>query len=391
MKRWAGFCFLIIGGITASGEVVVTAEGRYSANTPTAREIALADALREAVRIGAGVNIASQTKASDLNLEYDRVFEAAFGYVKDYKVISSGMGKDGFYHVTVSAHVDRGNPDKNDIVALKQLVALHHSPRIIFDIKDDISFVPKNSGFANEWFIDEAKNFQLNVVSLENLDVFRSNAPFNGVSKSDRAPEIKADYLVKGMVKGKYEITDIGSSSAFALNADLQVIVPQTGEVIATTLINPSESIKTDIASPQIAARNAVFCMFRSKKGNNDSEGDAIFRKLLLRWSSELDLGHVVRVEFIKIEASEMKHVEEKLKNEPHISGVWGREFNDKSNSYIDLETRLDCSELSKAITEASDGAFGIKHADENYLIFVKGGSGSYNKNLWSWLKKLWG
>jgi len=82
-------------GVTTIQASPVTAEGRTAGDSTSAREQALTDALREAVRLGAGVNIASQSQASNFALDYDRVFAAAFGYVKSYKVIESGMGKDG--------------------------------------------------------------------------------------------------------------------------------------------------------------------------------------------------------------------------------------------------------------------------------------------------------
>ncbi len=71
-------------GFSSTYATPVTAEGRTAGDTTTAREQALTDALRDAVRKGAGVNIASQSQASNFTLDYDRVFAAAFGYVKSY-------------------------------------------------------------------------------------------------------------------------------------------------------------------------------------------------------------------------------------------------------------------------------------------------------------------
>ena len=133
-------------GFSSIHAAPVTAEGRTAGDSTAAREQALTDALREAVRVGAGVNIASQSQASNFALDYDRVFAAAFGYVKSYKVIDSGMGKDGIYHVKVEAEVAPGDPNMNNTMALKQLVALKGSPRIALDIQENITGVPPNSG-----------------------------------------------------------------------------------------------------------------------------------------------------------------------------------------------------------------------------------------------------
>ncbi len=81
----------------------VEAEGRATCDMKTAREQALADALREAVRVGTGVDVLSTTGVSDFTLDYDRILSSAFGHVKSYKVISSGLGKDQIYTVKVKA------------------------------------------------------------------------------------------------------------------------------------------------------------------------------------------------------------------------------------------------------------------------------------------------
>jgi len=388
----SGVLFPLFSGACAfGGDIEVSADGRYAGNSPSAREVALADALREAVRIGAGVNVASQSKASDLSLDYDRVFEAAFGYVRDYRITSSGLGRDGIYHVTVSAHVNKGTPEKNDITALKQLVALRHSPRIAFNIVDEISLVPKNSGWANAWFMDEAKNLQLNVVDLP-VAGSSSEAHHEAQISNPVFPNSpKVDYLITGKVKGRYEIPEGGGQNGFALTADLQAVIPETGEVIATQLILPLACTTSDLTTAQMAAREAVFKVLRGSQNDPDSGGKALFRKILVRWATELDLGHIVRVEFIQINAPELKEIQDKLKENARISGVWPREFNEKGSSYLDIETRLDSSELIKAIGEASDNDFGLSHGTEHCLTFAKGASGSGKKGIFRWFKSLWG
>ena len=68
----------------------VTAVGRAENDSQSSREQALTDALREAVRIGAGVNLASQAKTSNFALDYDRVFAATLGMCKGIKCSSAG-------------------------------------------------------------------------------------------------------------------------------------------------------------------------------------------------------------------------------------------------------------------------------------------------------------
>jgi hypothetical protein len=92
-KLILNLCVLcVLGGQIQAA--TVEAEGRAPGDMKTAREQALADALREAVRVGTGVDVLSSTGVSDFTLDYDRILSSAFGHVKSYKVISSGLGKD---------------------------------------------------------------------------------------------------------------------------------------------------------------------------------------------------------------------------------------------------------------------------------------------------------
>ena len=111
----------------------VTATGRASADRSSAKEIALTDALRDAVRQGAGVDLVSSTKVKDFMLEYDKIFTSSFGYVREYKVISTETDKDGVFTVKIEATVGKGMPDMEANLALRQIVRQKGSPRLLIE------------------------------------------------------------------------------------------------------------------------------------------------------------------------------------------------------------------------------------------------------------------
>ena len=84
MKSLLIFVFVFISALFVCAEGEVEAVGRGSGNPDTARELALADALRNAVRQGAGVDILSESKVQNFQMEYDRVMTSSFGYVEDF-------------------------------------------------------------------------------------------------------------------------------------------------------------------------------------------------------------------------------------------------------------------------------------------------------------------
>lgn len=392
---------MAMAALTTTNASPVTAEGRTAGDSTAAREQALTDALREAVRVGAGVNIASQTQASNFALDYDRVFAAAFGYVKSYRIIESGMGKDGIYHVKVEAEVGQGDPNINNILALKQLVALKGSPRIALDIQEDITGVPPGSGYGKAWFEEAGKELQLNIVDTgmeraqEQKLARRDEALGNASSANFRNKDItqKADFIIQGKVQGRYE----GQQSmyggnphhVFGMSADLRAVRPETGEIVASATIHPNNNLDSDQGSPEMAAKDILFKLLTGRESKGQPGAQSLFRKIFARWASELDLGRMVRVEIVKIDQPTLTAMEEKLKADPHISGVWQREFDAQASTFLDLETRLNSAELTKAVTAASGGAYGIDHGTENYLLFVKGGSGSTEKK--SFFGKMFG
>ncbi len=128
-RRWAcALAALVVcfTGICAPPvrAVEVEAEGRAAGDQPNAREQALSDALREAVRLGVGVDVLSTSGVKNFQLDFDRILTAAFGHVKTYKVLQSGIAKDAFYHVKVRAQVEPGAPGAKNTLALRQLVLL---------------------------------------------------------------------------------------------------------------------------------------------------------------------------------------------------------------------------------------------------------------------------
>ena len=352
----------------------VTAVGRVENDSQSSREQALTDALREAVRIGAGVNLASQSKTSNFALDYHRVFAAAFGYVQGYQVLECGVKGDGFYHVKISADVAKGDPKTNDKVALKQLIALKNSPIIAFDIKEAITFVPKNSGYAQSWFQEQANQMQLHVVELEEnqkkeLIVAQGDSKSQARTKSSQQ---KVDFLIRGKVEGKYQVFESGDDTPFSIAASFEAVCPATGEIIATANLSPNGKIKTKIESPQLAAKSIIEKCLHGTGNEGDEGASVLFRRIFARWAADLDLGRKVRLEIAKIDDKSLRAFLEKLRASYKIHAVNKREFDAKGVSVVDLETRLNSEELTKSLTEASNTDYVVDYATESVIFLVR-------------------
>jgi hypothetical protein len=366
------------------GEIVI-AEGRAESASQSSKEQALTDALREAVRKGAGVNLSSQTKNSNLTLDYDRVFAQAFGYVRGYQVIDCGIKEDGFYHVKISAEVGMGDPKTNDLIALKQLIALKNSPIIAFDIHEDITFVPKKSGYARSWFHDQAKNLQLHIVGLD--DDHQNTIVAQGDSKSPRefrSRQPKFDFVIRGKVEGKYQVFNNDADNPFSISATFDAICPETNEIIASVNLTPNGTHKTKIESPQLAAKSVLEKCLNGSGQDGDEGALILFRRIFARWAADLDLGRKVRLEITNIDNKTLRPFLEKLSSTDKIHAVNKREYNANGKTIIDLETRLNADELSKCLTSELNNEFLVDYETENLVSLVKDQTPRWKKWLGS-------
>ena len=386
MKRIFIVCILFIHVGLLARAAEVEAEGKAAGDLPHAREEALADALREAVRVGTGVDILSTTSVKDFNLDFDRVLSAAFGHVKNYKVTGSSLGKDGIYRLKVKADVGAGTPGMNDVLALKQIVQLKQSPRVAFKIEEHIDGIPDGKGYAVGWFEQTAQKVQLQVVDAGAVagaeakratrDELTGNNPGAAFRRAGVAQKI--DFLIEAKINGRYAGTEtlFGAlpEHCFELGAELRAIRPDSGEVIASVVVPASDKYRSGLQTKEMAAREVLYKSLDGGKGTQG--GMALFSKVLARWMVEVDCGAIKQVEFEKISSGNFRKIQVGLKSIDKVSAVWEREFDSKAVSHIDVETRLSAADLGAEIQKLAGGALELDRATESYLQFTAKANG---------------
>ncbi|MCX7826844.1 MAG: hypothetical protein N2689_14995 [Verrucomicrobiae bacterium] len=376
-------CFLLAAHASSAGLVEVTAVGMAPGNATNAREQALTDALREAVRKGAGVDVVSQTKVSDFLLEYDRVFAASFGYVRGYTVTKAGLEDDGIYRVTVRAQVGEGRPDMSDKLALKMIVGLKQSPRVALQITESVDGLPAGGHFTKSWFEQAAREMQLNLVDtayaghqeakLARRDDLTGERQTAAWRRADLAQ--KADFIVEAKVAGRYagrqSLYGALPVHRFSLSADLRAIRPDTGAVLASVPM-AGRDIASPLESPEQAARDAVRQLLDGDPRSRSEGAIMLFRRIITNWMTELDLGTMMRLEFAHISDAEFGAVGKTLAATPKITSVRPREFDSRGISTMDVESRLDAAGLKDLVLKALGNAFVLDRLTENYLQFVR-------------------
>jgi len=346
-KLLLSLCAMALIGQTQA--VQVEAEGRAAGDQKTAREQALADALREAVRKGTGVDVLASSGVSNFALDFDRILSSAFGHVKSYEVISSRLGPDQIYTVKIRADVEKGTPDAKNTLALRELMQRKGAPRVAIRIRERLAESDGNSSLQHV-LEDAAQSLQFFVVD----------------------PASRADFVIEGEIAMKYlgreTLHGRPPQHSFAATGTIRAVRGDTGEVIAVDNLSGKNSVGGTAFAKEDAAREALDLVARP---NGDGEAPpTILNKILARWVTETDLGAMKRLEFSSISTEDFQKIQTHLADTEKISAVWPREFDSQGISILDVETRLDNASLAQEVTKATNSRTKLNRSSENSLSF---------------------
>lgn len=322
----------------------VEAEGRAAGDLPNAREIALADALREAVRQGTGLDVLGSSGTSNFTLEFDRVLGSAFGHVKSYKVVDSRLGADGIYRVKLSAEVEKGAPNAKNSLAMRELLLRKNSPRLSVRIDGP-------AGRQASLLLEEAaRDLQIQTVP----------------------PEAPSDFLILGDLSlrhtGRQTLHGNPPQNVFATRGALRAVRADTGDIV----VSDSLASLREIGSPLLEIPDAENDALERALRPEQTDGvPSILGKIIARWVTETDLGSVKRLEFSGITADDFQKIRSHLSEADKISAVWSREYDSRGISVLDVETRFDSNSLAKLIENFTPTALRLDRSSEHSLTFV--------------------
>lgn len=358
--------------------VTVESVGRAAGDDPSAREVALSDALREAVREGKGVDVVSESQVKDFALDFDRTFTKARGYLKKYEILFAGHTPDGFYTVKIRADVS-DEPLADDTLVFQMMAREYGSPRLSIELKD-----PLGGNVAQDWLRDTAVRCGLKVV-----DINRSQGNGNGMAKRaeilGRGQEAAlrgngavsaCDYLVEGEITGKKVATKSFYGSApiydFSLGVNVRVTDAANGHMVLAEA-PPSCNIRIPSSkawTEETAAREAVRKMMEgANKENGEDIGWDIIRRIYAHWAAEKDLGALFKLEFTGLDLAGADRLKAALSGRQGLGATWVHSVDAAGISVVECESRVDALALARIIEDVLPG-YNLDRSENRYLSF---------------------
>lgn len=339
--------------------VEVTVSGIGTGELAVARETAMADALRNAVRQGAGVNITSESKVENFQLEYDRVFTHSLGYVKKYTVLSQTYDtKNRTYVVRIKAEVDKNMPSTDDFATLKTLQQRMVSPRVMIECNETITGLPASRRPVAETILQElCRIVAIQVVDRSvqqavKADDARRAQLFDEALDAQAKQQLSAgecDFKIIAEISGELsqlsepfpgmKVRDAG------FEIDLRAVWADTGELIAAetlpvALFKGERMPNLPHQMPRQLVKNYLSMMLKGEGEFKQKNAVTLLRKMLVTWAIQLDLGNNIRFEFRQIPRRELDAIMKKLAAMDGVSQVRLRNFDARLTSAIEVETR---------------------------------------------------
>lgn len=368
----------------------VAGSGQAAGDSQNAREQALADAMRDAVRNGAGVELMNESKVSNFVLEYDKVMTRSFGYIRDYKIVAQGYdGTAGIYSVKIRATVGKGTPSAGESMAIKSLIARKGSPRLVIRTNEKIAGLSESNPSVAKSLISEMAldmGFQLvdelAADSAAETAARRDELLGKGAMSEARKAGIisKADFMISadlsgtvGPIESAYEV----KTRDLSLGAEMKAVWTDSGETMAAVTLPVATVHGKDffdpINAPDQFARKHLMAMLKGEAAaTKERNAMTLFSKIMARWISDLDLGANVRIEIAGIDKDGLDKLKAALSALPSVPSARIREFDSAFASVLECESRMDVSSLKDEVSRILGPGFILDRHGRNTMQFAR-------------------
>jgi len=296
---------------TSTETIIVSGESPiYDGKVEPARQRALEDSFRNAVRKILGTMVTAESYTQNAISIDDSIVTKAKGYIKTYDILREQKDKESILlKVKVILSIE---PIKDDLTAMKILIDAMGNPRIVLLIDEDGQETISHS-YAVEQITKIFTKNGFNCVDPFSTGNITEKEILNAFEKGDffglDSDKLKADILMLG--KGRVEnITNIEISGLIGciVNLDIKVIRTETGKIVT----EQSTRINGVGANRESAYKNAF-----SKAGEDIS--DLLIDEIIKAWGSSLLNGRDISLEVSVDDYAKLKDFKKRVS---HLFGV---------------------------------------------------------------------
>ena len=296
---------------TSTETIIVSGESPiYDGKVEPARQRALEDSFRNAVRKILGTMVTAESYTQNAISIDDSIVTKAKGYIKTYDILGEQKDKESILlKVKVILSIE---PIKDDLTAMKILIDAMGNPRIVLLIDEDGQETISHS-YAVEQITKIFTKNGFNCVDPFSTGNITEKEILNAFEKGDffglDSDKLKADILMLG--KGRVEnITNIEICGRIGciVNLDIKVIRIETGKIVT----EQSTRINGVGANRESAYKNAF-----SKAGEDIS--DLLIDEIIKAWGSSLLNGRDISLEVSVDDYTKLKDFKKRVS---HLFGV---------------------------------------------------------------------
>ncbi len=353
--RKFSFILCILAFVTVNGSTV-TVKGTGLGLT---KDAAIEQAKRDAVEVGLGAYISSETVVTATSL-MDNIYSKASGFVKTFEIVSEKTAPDGMFEITIQAQVTKIlDQVMADEAAFQTLLNSMNRPRLIFLFREDNLIDKVPTDFAETTLLSLFYDKGFDVVDRQMVAAMRGKPNYEKALNGDisAAAQIATQLGAEIIVLGTAKISSGGkilSSPMFSGQADIngKIIRADTGEILAVV---PQARGKKPHISESTAGINAV----------NEAAsilGKNIMRQLIEKWSTQQ--ANFVKVYIVLKNADFGSYMmfESFLKAQtvPGIRNAYAKTLDDGIAEY-EVEFEGKAKDLAMGLTRTAPDGFSIK------------------------------
>lgn len=274
----------VIYASNQEGDIIILAEGYGSS-----KQDALLKAKREAIEIGIGTVLISQTEIRNFEVKKDIILSRTKGSVKKYDILREEKQPEDVFYLKIKAVVSLASI-KEDLAALKILLESMDKPRMMVMIEED----GKSAENAILDYLTE-KEFELVDASVLAALMQKEDSLIKRATEGDPAAAAKigaangAEYVIIGKVAKslmKSALLDESGMKSIRANITAKVVNCSNAKIIASkSANNVSYHASEDIARAKATQKAAKSLMDRS-----------LFEKIISSFQNSINNGITIDV-----------------------------------------------------------------------------------------------